>query len=150
HAIAAVTSSQNLMEQYWTIRSQQYLNSLRETHALSFDKKRGTTIPPMTGTVALIYEPVLPRNTWRMGRIIKLQTSESGAIREAHVKLPNGRIIRRPINLLIPLELGNTQSNESPSANDETNATPSHDIRNENELNERSKERYNLRPRPRI
>ncbi|VDM64976.1 unnamed protein product [Angiostrongylus costaricensis] len=83
-----------------------------------------------------------------MDRIVKLKPSESGAIREAHVKLPNGRIIRRPVNLLIPLELGNTQPNESPSVDDGTNTAPGHDINNEVKLDEKSRERYNLRPRP--
>ncbi|VDM64974.1 unnamed protein product [Angiostrongylus costaricensis] len=142
------TRLHKLTEQYWTIWSQEYLKSLRETHVLSFDKKRSTTIPPTIGTVVLIYEPVLLRNTWRMSRIVKLQPSESGAIREAHVKLPNGRIIRRPVNLLIPLELGNTQPNESPSVDDGTNTAPGHDINNEDMLDEKSRERYNLRPRP--
>ncbi|KAE9414364.1 hypothetical protein Angca_001191, partial [Angiostrongylus cantonensis] len=55
---------------------------------------------PTIGTVVLNYDPVSPRNTWKMTRIIDLKQSESGAIREAQLELPSGRIIRRQINLL--------------------------------------------------
>ncbi|KAE9413194.1 hypothetical protein Angca_000034, partial [Angiostrongylus cantonensis] len=147
--IAAMTSSHKLTEQYWTIWSQQYLKSLRETHVLSFDKKRGTIIPPRMDTIVLIYESVLPRNTWRMGRIVKLQQSESGAIREAHVKLPNRRIIRRSVNLLIPLELGHTEQNETPTAGNNSKTTQNIDIKRENDLRQSSEHRYNLRPQSR-
>lgn len=78
-----------------------------------------------------------------MGRIIKLQQSESGVIREAEIRLSNQKIIRRPVNLLIPLEIGEQQSPDT-----EGNAT--------NTPNEGSKEgeqnsthHYNLRPRTR-
>ncbi|KAE9411802.1 hypothetical protein Angca_001528, partial [Angiostrongylus cantonensis] len=98
-------SSHKLAEQYWDIWSQEYLKSLRETHKLNINNKRGTPITPTTGTGVLIHDPALPRNTWKMARIIDLKRSESGAIREAQLKLPTGRIIRRPINLLVPLEL---------------------------------------------
>ncbi|KAE9412515.1 hypothetical protein Angca_000644, partial [Angiostrongylus cantonensis] len=41
----------------------------------------------------------------KMARIIDLKQSESGSIREAQLRLSTGRIIRRPINLLILLKL---------------------------------------------
>ncbi|KAE9417180.1 hypothetical protein Angca_000983, partial [Angiostrongylus cantonensis] len=65
------------------------------------------------GAVALIYEPVQPRNTWTTGCIIKLQESDGGAIRRAQVRPPNILIIRRPVNLLIPLELRESEEQET-------------------------------------
>ncbi|KAE9420746.1 hypothetical protein Angca_000352, partial [Angiostrongylus cantonensis] len=100
----AMESSHKLIEQYWNIWNQEYLKSLRETHKLNINNKRGTPITLTIGTVVLIHDPALPRNTWKMARIIDLKQSESGAIREAQLKLPTGRIIRRLINLLVPLE----------------------------------------------
>ncbi|KAE9413169.1 hypothetical protein Angca_000287, partial [Angiostrongylus cantonensis] len=95
-------SSHKLTKQYWNTWSQEYLKSLRETHKLNINNKRGTPITPTIGTVVLIHDPALPRNTWNMARIIDLKQPESGAIREAQLKLPTGRIIRRPINLIVP------------------------------------------------
>uniref|UniRef100_A0A0K0DHH5 DUF5641 domain-containing protein n=1 Tax=Angiostrongylus cantonensis TaxID=6313 RepID=A0A0K0DHH5_ANGCA len=69
------------------------------------NNERGTVMTPAIGTVVLFNNPALPGNTWKMARIIDLKLSESGAIREAQLKLTNGRIIRRPINLLFLVEL---------------------------------------------
>ncbi|KAE9412534.1 hypothetical protein Angca_001260, partial [Angiostrongylus cantonensis] len=81
--------------------NQQYLKSLRESHKVNTNNKRGT---PRIPTVVLIHEPVQPRNTWEMGRTIKLHQSESGAISEEEIRLPNQKIIRGSVNLLILLE----------------------------------------------
>ncbi|KAE9415782.1 hypothetical protein Angca_001574, partial [Angiostrongylus cantonensis] len=99
-----LASSHKLTEQYWNISSQEYLKTLQETHKLNINNKRGTLMTPTISTVVLIHDPVLSRNTWKMARIIGLKQPRSGAIREAQLKLPTGCIIRRPINLLIPLE----------------------------------------------
>ena len=136
----ALISSHKLTERYWTIWRQQYLKNLRETHKFTIDKKKGTSINPIIDAVVLIYEPVLPRNTWKLGRIVKLQHSEDGTIREAHVKLPNGRIIRRPINLLIPLEVGKDDRQED-------SRTISTETKHEVQPNDVRMMPYNLRPR---
>ncbi|KAE9416987.1 hypothetical protein Angca_000460, partial [Angiostrongylus cantonensis] len=99
----ALLSSHALIEQYWTIWSQQYLKSLRESHKVNINNKRGEPRVPSVNTVVLIHEPLQPQNTWKMGRIIKLQQSESGVIREAEIRLSNQKIIRRPVNLNLNL-----------------------------------------------
>ncbi|KAK5971506.1 hypothetical protein GCK32_018151, partial [Trichostrongylus colubriformis] len=106
----ALKTSHKLTERFWTVWSQQYLSSLREMHKLTIDNKRGSSSMPKIDSVVLISDPVLPRNSWKLGRIVALPKSEAGKIREAQLKLPSGRLIRRPINLLVPLELGNTES----------------------------------------
>ena len=55
-----------------------------------------------------------PCNAWKMGRIIELQKSHCRVVREAQVKLQNGHIIRRSVNLLILLEVGDTYPNLLP------------------------------------
>ncbi|VDP37815.1 unnamed protein product [Heligmosomoides polygyrus] len=52
----ALKTSHLLTERFWNIWSHQYLTSLRETHKLQIDNKRGTTKPPEVGTVVLILE----------------------------------------------------------------------------------------------
>ncbi|VDP11226.1 unnamed protein product [Heligmosomoides polygyrus] len=98
----ALLSSHKLTEQYWKIWHNMYLSSLRESRKLQMDKKRSGTKFPMVDTVVLLADPNSPRNTWRMGRITELKGS---ANTEATVRMPNGSCLRRPINLLIPLEL---------------------------------------------
>ncbi|VDM55698.1 unnamed protein product [Angiostrongylus costaricensis] len=115
----ALASSHKLTEHYWNIWSREYLKSLRETHKLNINDKRGTRINPTIGTVVLIHDPALPRNAWKMARIIDLNQTETGAIREAQLKLPCGHIARRPINLLIPLELKDSPAEKRSDTNGE-------------------------------
>ncbi|VDO86239.1 unnamed protein product [Haemonchus placei] len=135
----ALKTSHQITEKFWTIWKNQYLTSLREKHKLLMNNKGGTRKIPARNTVVLIYDSTSPRNTWKLGRIHDLSPSENGIIREAHVKLPNGRVIRRPVNFLIPLELQDgTDTEVSPIVNNSR--------RWENSQVRRS-HRYNLRPR---
>ncbi|VDP13081.1 unnamed protein product [Heligmosomoides polygyrus] len=97
----------------------------------------------IVGTVVLISEALTPRNTWKMGRIVKLHQSLSNAIREVEVRLPNGCTIRRPVNMLIPLEL-----HQQPDTDKEQTIMdePSDGKDNSQHLDP---PRYNLRPRSR-
>ncbi|VDP23691.1 unnamed protein product [Heligmosomoides polygyrus] len=70
------------------------------------DSKRGTSAKPKIGTVVLLWEPSQPRNTWNVGRIVELGSHSSEAVREVVVELPNKNQIRRPVNRVIPLEIG--------------------------------------------
>ncbi|KAJ1366142.1 hypothetical protein KIN20_026742 [Parelaphostrongylus tenuis] len=72
-----------------------------------------------------------------MGRIISIQQPDNGAIPEAQVRLPNGRTIRRSINLLIPFEL-----------NDDEQPPRVRDVNDDQQIKEEPEERrYNLRSR---
>ncbi|WKY06902.1 hypothetical protein Q1695_006801 [Nippostrongylus brasiliensis] len=137
----ALRSSHRLTERFWRIWSEHYLRSLREVHKLSIDTKRGSSIPPALGNVVLISDPLIPRNSWKLGRIVELKGSESGNVREAQVKLPSGRVIRRPINHLIPLELEETAEEKIPSPDEVTEHI------DEIEEQADTSPRYDLRPR---
>ncbi|VDM53798.1 unnamed protein product [Angiostrongylus costaricensis] len=80
-----------------------------------------------------------------MARIIDLKQTETGAIREAQLKLPSGRIIRRPINLLIPLELEDSPAEKRSDTNGETES-PTNNLHSAVGI---QSHRYNLRPRSR-
>ncbi|VDP17305.1 unnamed protein product, partial [Heligmosomoides polygyrus] len=103
--LARLISSHKHTERFWEIWSREYLTSLRERHQISLKCQKGGSAVPKPGKVVLLVEEVLPRNSWKMGRITKLRESSDGEIREAEVKMPNGRLVRRPLNLLVPLEL---------------------------------------------
>ncbi|KAJ1371172.1 hypothetical protein KIN20_033073 [Parelaphostrongylus tenuis] len=65
-----------------------------------------------------------PRHFWKMGKIKELVTNAQGVSREAVVLLPSDRQIRRPLNLLIPLEIEDHQPqdkrNEQRKSSNET------------------------------
>ncbi|KAK6031572.1 zinc knuckle, partial [Ostertagia ostertagi] len=90
-------------------------------------------------SVVLISDPALPRNSWKLGRIISIPSSNSEKIREVQLKLPSGHIVRRPVNLLVPLELEDSENEPPPFVTEpETPGEPE------------SAPRYELRPRKRV
>ncbi|CAJ0605574.1 unnamed protein product [Cylicocyclus nassatus] len=105
NVMQAIQSSCKLTDTYWHQWQYEYLTALRETHKREVNKKRSSKEIPHKGKVVLIADALQPRYTWKLGRIEELVPNKEGVVREAVVKLPSQRKIRRPINLLIPLEL---------------------------------------------
>ncbi|VDO19526.1 unnamed protein product [Heligmosomoides polygyrus] len=92
------------------------------------------------GDVVLVSDPVLPRNEWKMGRITDLRRGSDGEVREAELITGTRKKIRRPVNLLIPLEVQDEEEQvQSPAVNEEHSQT-STAAPTEQQL-------YNLRPR---
>ena len=63
-------------------------------------------------SVVLLKED-LPRWVWKMGKITELISSGDGKIRAAKVLLPTKKVLKRPLNLLYPLECGSVQEIET-------------------------------------
>jgi len=66
---------------------------------------------PQVGSVVLLKDN-LPRGVWRMGRITELIPSQDGNFRAAKILLPTKKVLKRPLNLLHPLEYSNSQEVE--------------------------------------
>jgi hypothetical protein len=47
----------------------------------------------------------IPRELWKLGKIIELIISLDGKVRSVKIKLASGRVIGRPIHLQFPLEI---------------------------------------------
>ncbi|KAK6762822.1 hypothetical protein RB195_023504 [Necator americanus] len=103
--IKALQTSCKFTEKFWQIWRDQYLLALREKHQREVGKNRSSRYSPRKDDIVLINEPVLPRHSWKMGRIHDLIMNSEGLIREAVIMLTSHRQIRRPINPLVPLEL---------------------------------------------
>ncbi|KAK6735966.1 hypothetical protein RB195_018932 [Necator americanus] len=106
--VKALQSSIKIKERFWNIWRDHYLNSLREHHRTRLSQHRTSTTVLRKGAVVLISDPVLPRNDWKMARITDTKQSSDGVIREVELITSTRRKIRRPVNLVIPLELGDT------------------------------------------
>lgn len=99
-AIEALNSSHQLTQKFWKIWQTNYLMELRAHHQKGLKQGRSTTAIPRIGQVVLVMDSNLPRNAWSMGRITTINSS-----REVELLSSKGRTIKRPINLLVPLEL---------------------------------------------
>ncbi|KAK6765072.1 hypothetical protein RB195_025125 [Necator americanus] len=154
--IKALQTSCKFTEKFW--RDQYLLAS----HQREVGKNRSLRYSPRKDDIVLINEPILPRHSWKMGRIHDLIMSSEGVIRKAVIMLPFHRQIRRPINLLVPLELEDekrknedspVQVQEPKSASSSTSTERIHESENCPESipsSNKQTSRYNLRPRRQV
>ncbi|CAJ0590328.1 unnamed protein product [Cylicocyclus nassatus] len=119
-AIQLLEETRKLLKKFWEVWSQTYLDSLRNLRMQV--AKRSAKISPQQGDVVLLMDENSPRTTWNMGIVTKVHTGEDQVIRSADVRNAKGNIMRRSINMLIPLELS---SGESYSDAVEAQSTPS-------------------------
>uniref|UniRef100_A0A7I4YZT2 DUF5641 domain-containing protein n=1 Tax=Haemonchus contortus TaxID=6289 RepID=A0A7I4YZT2_HAECO len=75
------------------------------TRDMYMNGKQAGKHEPRECMVVLLADDNLPGNTRKMGRISNLKPGKDGAIREVELHMPNGNILRRSINLLVPLDL---------------------------------------------
>ncbi len=69
-----------VIENFWIIFQKDYLTLLREKHMLSHPSPRGSlAIRSTVGQVVLVKEPGEPRDSWKLGRILHLDSREAVA-----------------------------------------------------------------------
>ncbi|VDL78814.1 unnamed protein product [Nippostrongylus brasiliensis] len=146
----ALASSVKNADRFWEQWQHQYLTSLREQHTKTASSKRGSRITPKVGQIVLICDAIQPRHSWKQGRIDELRQDHEGAIREAVITLPSQRKIRRPLNLLVPLELEETEQTTSETTQGESNSRGSKTNQQSTSVEVARQTRYNLRKQPRV
>ncbi|KAK6744964.1 hypothetical protein RB195_011585 [Necator americanus] len=115
----AFQSSCQNTEHFWNVWQQNYFTSLREMHRKYISSQRHHHLIPKVGTVVLLCDPLLHRNEWKLARITQTNAGRDGQIREVELITSTKRKIKRPINLIVPLELNDdtaTLDNGDPTA----------------------------------
>ncbi|VDK40164.1 unnamed protein product [Cylicostephanus goldi] len=131
--IESLQTSMNFTCKFWKVWREQYLTSLREQHRTRMSGQRGSSLNPKEGAIVLLMDPIMPRNDWRMAKITKVNASSDGAVRELELITSTKRTIKRPVNLVVPLEIQDEET--APPQDTENNTNQNH---------------YNLRPRKNI
>lgn len=112
----------NILNQFWKRWRTEYLTELRELHRQS---NRGCSSQPgiEVGDVVVVHNESLPRGLWKLGRIQEIITGRDGKIRGATVKVASQNrqhpLLRRPIQLLYPLEVHSQEKAPVASVSDE-------------------------------
>lgn len=88
-----------LSEIFWKEWVSSYLPQLRK-----WRREAKAMRAPEVGEVVLVECPPYPRGFWPLGKIVRLLTGPDGCTRAAEV-LIKGRLTRRPVQRLIPLEV---------------------------------------------
>ena len=79
---------------------------------------------PKAGELILLKEKGMSRGSWRIAKITEVHKSSDGAIRSCDIQLPSGKVVRRPVGMLIPLEANLTDDKEPEGFPDQPSYTP--------------------------
>lgn len=93
---------ENLLKKFWKIWQADYLQQLRSAHYNQIPTLARNVQP---GDIALLYEENTPRLHWKMVKIEKTFLGRDHRVRACEVRTGNGTILKRPIQLLFPLEV---------------------------------------------
>ena len=96
---------------FWNRFQKEYLSELMERH--SQIKTKDQTRQAKVGDIVLLKSELLPRNYWKMGRILETKPGKDGAIRSVRLKLVTG--IEKSKKRLINRNVVHTELNRSPS-----------------------------------
>lgn len=89
--------SQMMADHFWSRFIQSYLPNLQVRQ-----KWQKPTDNLTQGTVVMIVDPQIPRASWPVGRVVRVNTSPDRCVRSAEVEI-NGRTYLRPVARLVQL-----------------------------------------------
>ena len=119
---------QKLLDHYWSRFRKEYLQELSEQQWYSQWKFKTDESLLIDDVVKIKDESYTPRNQWRQGRIINLVTGSDNLVRGASIECvinEKKRIIQRPIQKLIPLEITKRNTEVLPNINNNFNENES-------------------------
>lgn len=89
-----------MLHTFWQAWQHEYLRQLRSAYASKQTRTKG----PKIGDVVLVQENI-PRLLWKRGVICSLVPGRDGNVRSCVVRMPQGKLVRRPVQHLYPLEI---------------------------------------------
>ena len=108
----------SVLSHFWKRWRSEYLNELRESHRYS--AKKTLCCPSVAkGDVVIVHDDTLPRGLWKLGRVQEVLTGRDGLPRAALVRVASRDrqhiLLRRPLQLLYPLEIHEAETLEASS-----------------------------------
>ena len=108
----------SVLNHFWKRWRSEYLNELRESHRYSA-KKTPARSSVSKGDVVIVHDDTLPRGLWKLGRIQEVLTGPDQQPRAALVRVASRDrqhvLLRRPLQLLYPLEIHEAKMPETDS-----------------------------------
>lgn len=126
----------NVIQHFWERWKKEYVVNLREQHKMESRNSRQPTI--QIADVVLIHEEKLPRSMWRMGVVTEIMHGADNQVRGAVVRTKNRSYLKRPINMLFPIENARDTG--------QTEQTTSKDVEPENTGNDTNESQPKRRP----
>ncbi|KAK0137861.1 Pro-Pol polyprotein [Merluccius polli] len=91
---------QRLLSDFWIRWKREYLLELRSAHTRNTPRPT----PLKEGDLVLIGDDKMPRQIWKTGVVKELFMGRDGLVRSCAVRTTDRTILRRPVQLLYPLE----------------------------------------------
>ena len=114
----------NLLNHFWKRWRTEYLNCLREVHSQLPRRTQGDRSVIATGDVVVVKDEHLPRGQWKLGVVQEVLTGRDGFTRAAVVRVAASdrqqSTLKRPIQLLYPLEIHSNISTPTVISSDDT------------------------------
>ena len=111
-----------VLEHFWKRWKREYLLELRESHRhANHPPKKSHCSEIAEGDMVLVHEDSKPRGFWKLAKVESLIIGADGLTRGAVVKVAStGRptVLRRPVQLLYPLEVHNCDGVGMPRTDD--------------------------------
>ena len=108
---------QRLLKHFWKRWRDEYLVGLRDMHRFNITTGgRGRHIA--LGDIVLVHDEAYPRTHWKLGRVERLIKGHDEQIRAAVVRVASRSgttTLRRPVQLLYPLEINHADHEEAES-----------------------------------
>ncbi|XP_064486068.1 uncharacterized protein LOC135398613 [Ornithodoros turicata] len=92
---------EQLLNSFWNRWRKDYVLQLRSNHVVKSGV--GATLKP--GDLVLLVQERLPRHLWQVCRVNSVIPGADRRVRVCIVRLPSGALLRRPVQLLCPLEI---------------------------------------------
>ncbi|XP_064482826.1 uncharacterized protein LOC135395636 [Ornithodoros turicata] len=93
---------QLLLDRFWKRWKEEYLLQLRSAHMAKTSSRKPTL---RVGDLVIVHNERLPRHLWKTGRITEVFPGRDKNIRACAVRLSDKTVLRRPVQLLYPLEI---------------------------------------------
>ena len=119
----------SVLNHFWKGWRLEYLNELREGHRYSA-KKTPSRLSVSKGDVVVVHDHALPRGLWKLGRIQEVLTRRDRQPQAALVRVASRDhqhvLLRRPLQLLYPLEIHEAEKPEPGSEDGPTSIQDVH------------------------
>ena len=117
-----------VLEHFWRRWKKEYLLELREAHRHAKHPPKETTCGRiMVGDLVLVHEDSRPRGIWKIAKVESLIRGTDEEVRGAVVKLHStdnrSTLLRRPLQLLYPLEVRQQLDDQVSNSNEDQDIT---------------------------
>uniref|UniRef100_A0AC35F5M7 Integrase catalytic domain-containing protein n=1 Tax=Panagrolaimus sp. PS1159 TaxID=55785 RepID=A0AC35F5M7_9BILA len=103
--VALWTKAQEYLKKFKDGFNNDYLRMLRDRTRHHQQSGHVVYRTPRVDEVVLLFEDRVDREVWKLAKVVEVLEGSDGRFRTAKIQTPSGKILKRPVNHLLPLEV---------------------------------------------